>query len=1177
MAKAKNEAKIKFLADTQGFRDGVKDANASLAELSSELKLNAAQMKTSGKSTEKLAERKEILESQLEQASKKTENLSAQMESCTRNYGENSDEAKKLAIQINNAKSAEERIRQEINNVTGELKSQAAASVDNRGAMEKLEDTISDQESALDDLKKEYMDVALEYGTNSKEAKGLAKQIKDLSGDLNKNRGTMSKAERAADNLADEVDDAGDAARDASDGFTVWKGTLADLASSGIQGAMSGIGNLAGTFWNLGDETRELRTNMAKVETAFESAGFTTDQAADTYEHFYGILGDEGQATEAASLLSKLAKNEDQLAEYTQIATGVYAEFGDSLPIEGLIEAANETAKTGTVTGSLADALNWSTMSSEEWVEAFNGHPRALKRFQRAMKQGLTVEEAFNEALTQCNQEWEKEQVIRQALNGLYGDAAAAYAENNAEIIAANKAQSRYNNALGGLGEIIEPIKTVFVNGMAGMLESVTEFMSGLDAEAIKSMISSAFDYINNTVFPAIKTGIDWFVDNKDLVIGGITAIAAGIAAFKVVSIISGAVSAFKNFKTAISGASGAFQVLNVVMKGNLIGIVISAIVALVAGFIYLWNNCEGFRNFWIGLWENIKYYAGIALDWLVNFFTVTLPEAWDNFKAYAGEVWNNIWTTVSTAALNIWTDVTTWFDSMWASLTEIVSGIWTDVTTWFDDIWTKLTEIVSGIWTDVSTWFINLWTMLSDTASSIWTDVTTWFSNVKNDVVSTVSALWTDVSTWFINLWDMLTSTVTSIWTDITTWFTNIKNDVVGTVSALWTDVSTWFINLWDMLTSTVTSIWTDVTTWFTNIKENVGGTAAAIWTDVSTWFISLWDTLTGTVSGIWSDVTSKFTAIKDGVTKTAQELWNSVSSKFSSLWTSAVTIWNGIKTSISGVWGNITKGVTDAVGKVRTKVTSVFNSVRTVVSSIWDGIKGKISDVWDGIKSGVTDKINSVRSKIITVFNGVKATVTSVWNNIKSAIEDPINTAKSTVESVISKIKDVFNFDWSLPKIKLPHFTVSGGKAPWGFMGEGSLPSVSIDWYAKGAVLKAPTIFGMDKQGRLMGGGEAGAEAVAPIDVLLGYVRTAVTEVMSGMTFALDDVAPSHVDKLETYVNSSNGDLSGLIDAIADLANRPINLDIDGMRFATATAGASDNVSGNRLNLRNRGLAMR
>lgn len=1044
MAKAKNEAKIKFLAETQEFRDNVKGASATMAELSSELKLNAAQMKTNGESAEKLAERKELLESQLEQASQKTENLSAQMEACTRNYGENSDEARKLAIQINNAKAAEERIQQEINGVTDKLDEQAAASIDTRNALEKLEDTISEQESALSDLKREYADAAVEYGTNSREAKDLAKQLTELSSELNDNRGKMAKAERAADNLAGEVDDAGDAARDASDGFTVWKGTLADLASSGIQGVMSGIGNLASTFWNLGDETRELRTNLGKVEVAFEDTGLSADNAANTYEEFYGILGDEGQATEAVSHLAKIADSEEDLAEWTRICTGLYGSFGDSLPIEGLTEAANETIKTGTVTGTLADALNWSTMSSEEWQKAFTGHPKALKKFQRALKSGMTAEEAFNEALTKCTTESEREQVIRQALTGLYGEAADAYTETNGAIIEANKAQANYNNALGGLGEIIEPIKTSFMNGMAGMLESVTEFISGFDTAAIQAMIQDAFTYINETVFPAIKAGIDWFIDNKDLVIGGLTAIVAGIAAFKVVSIIQTAVGAFKAFQAATTGLTIAQKLLNLVMSMNPIGLVIAAVIGLVAGFIYLWNNCEAFREFWIGLWEGIKYYAGIAIDWLVNLFTVTIPEAWESFKAYASELWNSIWTTVSTAAMNIWTDVTTWFGNMWTSVTETVSGIWTDVTTWFT--------------------------------------------------------------------------------------------------------------NIWNSLTGTVQEIWTSVTTKFSEIKT------------------SLFDT----VSGIWSDVTSKFAEIKGNVTQSAQELWSSVTAKFSSLWTSIIGIWNGIKTSITGAWDKIKSSVSSAIGNVRDTISRVFYGVKSTVSSIWSGIKGTISDVWDNIKSSVTSKINSVRDKISNVFYGVKSTVTSVWNGIKSAIEDPINTAKKTVEDVVDKIKNAFDFEWSLPKIKLPHFSVSGGKAPWGFMGEGSLPSVSVDWYAKGAVLKSPTIFGMDKQGNLMGGGEAGAEAVAPIDVLLGYVRTAVAEVMDAMTFNLDSVAPSHVDNLETYVNSS-GDLGGLIDAIAALANRPINLDIDGVRFATATAGASDNVSGNRLNLRNRGLAVR
>lgn len=1001
MAKERT-AKVTFLADTKDFRKNVTEANSSLTEIRSELKLNEEQMKTNGTSADGLSERHKLLEAQLEQARSKTENLAAQMESCTQNFGENSAEARKLSTQINNAKIAEEKIRQEINRVNSELAEQSEESNDTRNALEKLEDTIADQEKALSGLKSEYAAAALEYGTNSREAKELAREIKDLSGELNESRSKMSLVERAADNMAGDVRDAGDAAEDANEGFTVWKATLADLASSGIQNIMSGISGLASSFWNLGDETRELRTNLGKVEVAFSNSGLSAEQASDTYEDFYAIVADEGQATEAVSHLAKIADSQEDLTEWTSIATGVYATFGDSLPLEGLTEAANETIKVGKVTGNLADALNWSTMSSEDWQTAFNGHPKALKKFQSAMKQGLSVEDAFNEALTKCTTESEREQVIRQALTGLYGEAAAAYAETNGAIMEANEAQANYNNALGGLGEIIEPIKTTFMNGMAGMLESVTEFISGFDVEGIKSTIQDAFSYINETVFPAIQTGIQWFIDNKDIVIAGLAGIVAGIAAFQIVSIVQTAVGAFKAFQAATQGLTLAQKLLNLVMNMNPIGIIIALVAALVAAFIYLWNNCEWFRDFWIGLWDGIKAAAGVVVDALVNFFTVTIPEAWNTFVPFVTELWNTIWTTIS------------------------------------------------------------------DFASNIWTDVTTWFTSTKDDVVKAVSDLWASVTEWFSNLWSSITTTAQKI----------------------------------------------------------------------------------------WSNITQTFGSIRD----------------------TASSIWNTIKKVIQTVWDNIKSKVTSAVGNVRMTVSGVFNSVKSTVVNIWDNIKTKISNVWSNITSGVKTAVDNVRSTVARVFNTVKSTVTSIWNNIKSAIENPITKAKETIAGVVDKIKGVLDFEWSIPKPKLPHFSVSGGKAPWGFLGEGSLPKVSVDWYAKGAILEAPTLFGVGKNGNLMGGGEAGAEAVAPIDVLLGYVRTAVLDVFKMMSNAVNvDSALSHIESLENHLDTSDSnDLSRLIDAIEDLASRPINIDIDSMRVATATAGASDNVSGNRVNLRTRGLAL-
>lgn len=125
--------------------------------------------------------------------------------------------------------------------------------------------------------------------------------------------------------------------------------------------------------------------------------------------------------------------------------------------------------------------------------------------------------------------------------------------------------------------------------------------------------------------------------------------------------------------------------------------------------------------------------------------------------------------------------------------------------------------------------------------------------------------------------------------------------------------------------------------------------------------------------------------------------------------------------------------------------------------------------------------------------MWDGIKSTTTTVWNSIKTAIQTPIESAKTFVGNMIDKIKSFFNFEWSLPKLKMPHISITGSFS----LMPPSVPKFSIEWYKKGGILEAPTIFSMNpKTGKAMGGGEAGPEAVAPIDTLLSYVRTAVAE---------------------------------------------------------------------------------
>jgi phage-related protein len=230
-------------------------------------------------------------------------------------------------------------------------------------------------------------------------------------------------------------------------GDTVGKVGKAIGAGGAAMGAA--IGAAAGAFLGLAESTREARVNMGKLETGFTTAGHSAEDAKKTYTELYGILGDDGQATEAAAHLAKLTKNEKELATWTDIATGVYATFGDSLPIENLTEAANETAKTGAITGGLADALNWAGVSEDE----------------------------FQASLDKCSTEQERQALITKTLNGLYSDAAEKYREVNGDIIDAQKATASLNSAMAELGAIAEPIVTKLKQLAAELLQQITPFV----------------------------------------------------------------------------------------------------------------------------------------------------------------------------------------------------------------------------------------------------------------------------------------------------------------------------------------------------------------------------------------------------------------------------------------------------------------------------------------------------------------------------------------------------------------------------------------------------------------------------------------------------------------------------------------------------------------------------
>lgn len=371
--------------DVSDLKAGLSEANKQIQLANSEFKAASSGMDDWTKSTEGITAKVKQLDNVLKAQKSKLAGLTAEYEKVAAEQGENSEAARKLKVQINNQQAVVNKTQKEFDNYSETLKQAEAGTLD-------------------------LAEASLKGG-------------------------------KAVKNMGDSADDAGGKMGGLGG---IAKGIVGGIAAIGA----AAVGAVAG-FLSLAESTRETRENFNKLETGFTTAGHSAEDATKTYKELYGLLGDEGQATEAAAHLAQLANNQEDLTKWTDIATGVYATFGDSLPIENLTEAANETAKTGKLTGGLTDALNWAGVSEEE----------------------------FQAKLDAATSEQERQALITETLNGLYSEQSETFKELNGDIMAAREADAALSQSMAELGAIAEPIMTSLKVLAVELLETIKPFV----------------------------------------------------------------------------------------------------------------------------------------------------------------------------------------------------------------------------------------------------------------------------------------------------------------------------------------------------------------------------------------------------------------------------------------------------------------------------------------------------------------------------------------------------------------------------------------------------------------------------------------------------------------------------------------------------------------------------
>lgn len=492
-----NDRRIKGLTieiggDTTQLSESLHDVNKSITSTQAQLKDVEKLLKLDPTNTEMLAQKQELLTQAISKTEEKLETLK--------------DAAVQAEKQLGEGKISQEQF------------------------------AALQREIAATEIELKRYDFQLDTAADATEDLGdAAEQAAQNSGDASEEIGELSDA---ADDLGDAAEDAGDgtknlgeSARDSGDGFSVLDGAVATFIGNGLTALVSAIGDAISTFAELSESTQEYRENMSKLYTATSAAGMDADYITQAYSQLYGVLGDETATTTTISNFEKLGVSMQDMDSLLDSATGIWAVYGDSIPLDGLAESVNETAKVGQITGTMADAINWASASNDTWTNALSGNASALSAFQSGVSQGMSAEDAFNEALAACGDEQERQQLIISTLNGLYADSAETYRENNASIIDAREATVNYQDAVAGVGAAMEPLQTTMTNFKANLISGVSPALQELSdafmdviagADGAEEGIASAVTGLVDTVSSMASDLLPQLLEMGTQILGGI-------------------------------------------------------------------------------------------------------------------------------------------------------------------------------------------------------------------------------------------------------------------------------------------------------------------------------------------------------------------------------------------------------------------------------------------------------------------------------------------------------------------------------------------------------------------------------------------------------------------------------------------------------------------------------
>lgn len=915
-----NETTTKFKVDISELVKGMQTAKRQISLANAEFKAATAGMDDWGKSADGVSAKLTQLDKTLSNQNKILDNLEEQYRLTAEQMGEDSKEAENLKIKIENQKASIAKTQKQIEQYTKALDGIESESKASESAIDKLSNIIKKQESELADLKKAYSNAVLEYGKNSKEAKALANQLDKLSSELAKNKKEMSSLDKSADDLDRSLDKAADSAEDAKGGFTVLKGALANLVAEGVKLAIDAFKELAGS--------QEQAANIFRASTgvSVEAMGEYQDAIEDIYKHNFG-----DSLQDVAEKMAKVKEitgemDASKLQEMTEAGLTLEDTFGMDMVetlrgVEALVDHFGISAEEAfdLMASGAQQGLNYTDELGDnvsEYSGKFAEAGYTADEYFQLLKNGSSggaynldkVNDAINEVTTRL-----ADGTIEDSLDlfseetadvfKMWQEGGASQSDVISEIMAdiqvATTEQEKMNLAAKAFGTMAEDGGTKFIESLSAVGDSFTDTKGKMDEikEIRYDDIMNELSGLGRTIkldliapivqdlLPPVKAGLGWIIDNQEILVGTIAGIGAALLAWNVATMIQGVVASIKAFQLANEGATIAQWALNTAMSANPIGLIIAAIAGLVAAFVVLWNKSEGFRNFWIGLWDGIQLVVGTVVEGIKGLFSGIVSFFQEN------------WQTILLFILNPFAGAFKLLYDKCEGFREFINTLVTSIRDFFIMLGTNIAEIATGIW---------------DTVVGIFTPAIEWFTALFSNIFTTLSDIVSVIITLLQGCWAM----ICRVFEVAGEWFnTNVIQPVATFFKGLWDKISSGAQAAWDF----VSGIFQGVADWFnTNLIEPVTG-----------FFSGMWEKVKSGASDAWAGIKSVFSTVADFFGSIFSDAWQRVKNVFST----GGKIFDGIKDGIVSAFKNIVNAIIRGINKV---IEMPFNSINKALDTI-------------------------------------------------------------------------------------------------------------------------------------------------------------------------------------------------------------------------------------------------